>query len=222
VTCALAVVAAPLRAIAGPPFETDDPVPVPCHHIEIDVAQARQGSDIAPSTPTVELDYGPTENVELSIAGQSGELQLGAALRFVRETTTRPQIAFLPSVTFKKDGTPETLLPIWLQKTWGPWTAFGGSGISQDVVFSGVALQHDLRGGSTLGFEVFHAKARSSAGETRTNFNVGYVEQFGEDHALMVALGRSLTKPETGVSFYAGFQIIIAPRRNTSNCRSSD
>ncbi|MBV9278312.1 MAG: hypothetical protein JOZ97_08760, partial [Candidatus Eremiobacteraeota bacterium] len=184
IVCACAISAIPMSTLAGPPFETDDPVPVACHHIEIDAAEARQDSDAASATPTLEIDYGPTQDVELSIAGQSGEVQLGAALRFVTETPARPQIAFLPSITFKSDGTSETFLPVWLQKSWGPWTAFGGGGISQNMTFSGVALQHDLSGGSTLGLEFFHAGARSSSGETRTNFNVGYTGQFGENHAL--------------------------------------
>ena len=214
-------ITAPQRTLAGPPFETDDPVPVPCHHIEIDAAEARQGSDTAPATPTIEFDYGPTQDVELSIAAQSGELQLGSALRFVTETTTRPQISFLPSITFRSDGSSETFLPLWIQKSWGPWTVFGGSGISQNTVFSGVALQHDLRGGSAIGLEVFHTSARSSLGETRTNFNLGYTGQIGEDHAILLALGRSLVRSSAGISFYAGYQLIVAPRRRAPNCKSS-
>ena len=210
------------NALAGPPFETDDPVPVACHHIEIDIAQARQGSDTATSTPTAEIDYGPTENVELSVAAQSGEVQLGTALRFVTENAKRPQIAFLPSITFKSDGTSETLLPIWVQKSWGPWTAFGGSGISQNIVFTGVALQHDLPRGSTLGVEFFHTNARSAAGEFRTNFNVGYTYQLGEQHAIMLAVGRSLVQSSAGVSFYAGYQIIVAPHGHAGNCTSNE
>ncbi|MBV8726622.1 MAG: hypothetical protein JO233_02460 [Candidatus Eremiobacteraeota bacterium] len=208
-------------AVAGPPFETDDPVPVACHHIEIDVAQARQGSDSAQATPTGEIDYGPTQNIELSIAGQSGELQLGSALRFVTENGSRPQVAFLPSVTFKSDGTSETFLPLWLQKSWGPWTAFGGGGISQNVVFSGVALQHDLPGGSALGVEFFRSSARSPAGESRTNFNIGYIYQAGEQHAIMLAVGRSLIQGSARLSFYAGYQVVVAPHGHAANCASN-
>ena len=209
------------NAFAGPPFETDDPVPVACHNIEVDIAQARQGSDMATSTPTGEIDYGPTQNIEVSIAGQSGEVQLGSALRFVTENATRPQVAFLPSITFKSDGTSETFLPIWLQKSWGPWTAFGGGGISQNIVFSGVALQHDLPGGSALGVEFFHSRPRSPAGEFRTNFNVGYTYQIGERHAIMLAVGRSLIHSSARVLFYAGYQVIVAPHGHAANCTSN-
>src|SRR5579864_2638327 len=105
-------------AVAGPPYQTDDPEPVACHHVEVDYAYARQGVD-APRVQTAEVDYGPTQNVELSIATQGDDVELGSALRFISETKTRPQVSFLPAVTFKSSAAPETFLPIWVQKTSG-------------------------------------------------------------------------------------------------------
>jgi hypothetical protein len=64
-------------ASAGPPFETDDPEPVACHHVELDIAEARQGEP-ASTGYLWEADYGPTQDIETSIGGQPGEIDLRA------------------------------------------------------------------------------------------------------------------------------------------------
>lgn len=203
-------------ACAGPPYETDDPEPVACHHLEVDVAEARQGID-PDTTPVYEVDYGPTQNIELSIAGQKDEVQLGSALRFVSETKTRPQAAFLPAVTFKSDGSKETLLPIWLQKTVKQWTAFGGTGVSQRSTFSGIALLRSFRSGSSVGAELFRESPRHGGVDPVLKFNLGYVAQLDETHALMFSAGRAFSGAPR-FTFYVGYQLIVAPRARAANC----
>lgn len=205
-------------AQAGPPYETDDPEPVACHHLEVDVAQARQGID-AGTSPTYEVDYGPTQNIELSVAGQRGELQLGSALRFISETKSRPQVAFLPALTFHSDGTKETLLPIWLQKTVKQWTAFGGTAVSQSSTFSGIALIRNFRSGSSLGAEFFRESPRHAAPDPVLKFNLGYTAQLDETHALMFSAGRAFGSAPR-FTFYLGYQVIVAPRAHAANCGS--
>ena len=88
------------------------------------------------------------------------------------------------------------------------------------MVFSGAALQHDLPGGSAVGVEFFHSSPRSPADESRTNFNVGYIYQAGERHAIMLAIGRSLIHAYARFSFYAGYQVIVPPHGHAANCTS--
>jgi hypothetical protein len=204
-------------AIAGQPYETDDPEPVACHHVEVDLQYSRQGPN--PSTaPSVEIDYGPIQNVELSVAAQRGETELGAAIRFVPETKSSPQIGFLPDVVLKSDGSSETFLPIWIQKTTGKWTFYGGSGVSQGYVSSGITAQFTPSARSSFGVEFFTDNARTAAETSQPRFNLGYTDQLDEGHAIMLSAGHNFG-PDSHYTFYVGYQVIFAPKGHASNCR---
>lgn len=196
-------------ASAGPPFETDDPEPVDFHHIEIDLAEGRQGEP-ALTGPIWEIDYGPVHNVEISAAGQPDELQLAGAFRFVHESKDFPEIGFLPEVTVKSDGEKETFLPFWGQKTIGAFTVFGGGGVSHGDEFTGATVMRNFISGSGIGVEYYHESQHNPLVPVAPRFAVGYVDQQGPSHALMFWIGRQLT-PQPGYYFYAGVQQIIAP-----------
>jgi hypothetical protein len=204
-------------ALAGPPFETDDPEPVDCHHIEIDVAQGRQ-SEPGATGPIWETDYGPTKNVELSVSGQPGETELASAIRFISETKNTPQVGFLPAVNFESNGKVTTFLPFWTQKTIGDWTFFGGGGVSHGEEFTGLTTMRNFRSGSSLGLEFYHESRHNPIVSAAPRLGLGYIDQRGPSHAFMFWFGRSL-QPRPGYYFYAGLQAIIAPRKQSSNCR---
>jgi hypothetical protein len=204
------------RAFAGQPYETDDPEPVACHHVEVDVQYSRQGPN--PTTvPSVEIDYGPTKNVELSVAAQPGETEVGSAIRFVSETENSPQIGLLPSIVFKSDGSSESFLPLWIQKTVGKWTVYGGTGVSQSYVSSGITTQYALSNRSSFGAEFFTDNPRMPGEKSQPRFNLGYNGQLDEGHAVMLSAGRNFG-PGSHYTFYVGYQVIFAPRGHTSNC----
>lgn len=93
----------------------------------------------------IELNYGVLPNVQLVVsaplsymhaAGEGlrsgyGDMELGVKLRFIQETTALPQLAVYPIVIVPSGnaqnglgaGTVRTFLPLWLQKSWGSWTA---------------------------------------------------------------------------------------------------
>ncbi len=203
-------------ASAGQPYETDDPEPVACHHVEVDLQYSRQGPN--PTTaPSVEIDYGPTQNIEVSVAAQRGETELGAAIRFLPETKSTPQIGFLPDIVLKSDGTSETFLPIWIQKTMGKWTLYGGSGVSQTYVSSGITAQFTPSAHSSFGAEVFTDNPRTSGEKSQPRFNLGYTGQLDKAHAIMLSAGRNFG-PDARYTFYVGYQFILAPKGHASNC----
>ncbi len=65
-----------------------------------------------------------------------GDMELGVKYRFLHEIETTPQAAVFPIVLLptgndKKglgEGYVQVLLPLWIQKNWGPWTIYGGGG----------------------------------------------------------------------------------------------
>lgn len=223
VRCAIAMVAlAGCIAIAhpawaGPPFETDDPEPVDCHHVEVDLAQGRQGEP-AGTGPIWEVDYGPTKNVELSIGGQGKDVELASAIRFLPETKTTPQVGFLPALTIRANGETETFLPFWAQKTIGKWTIFGGGGVSHGDEFTGITVLHNAARGSSVGVEYYHESQHHPIVPSAPRLGVGYIDQVSPSHALMFWIGRQL-QPSPAYYFYIGVQGIIAPKGHASNCQ---
>ena len=133
-------------ATAGPPFETDDPVPTDYRNWKIYTGFQYQNQccgTVSASAPFAEFNYGAMPNVQVStslpfernqMAGSDefgyGVTEFGIKTRFVQETSASPQISFYPSVEIPSSGGHVvTFLPLWLQKSWGPWTAYGGGGV---------------------------------------------------------------------------------------------
>ena len=144
--------AAALSAMAGPPFTTDDPVPVDYQHWEFYIAsQHTQTADGWSGTaPHLELNYGVITNVQLHLiaplaysapsAGATrlgyGDTELGVKFRFVQEAEQVPQFAIFPALEVPTgsashglgNGHVQVFLPLWLQKSFGDWTIGGGGG----------------------------------------------------------------------------------------------
>jgi len=140
------------QVISGPPFATDDPEPTDYQHFELYVAyqQTRTVASTDGTLPQVELNYGAAPNLQLGIAvplafsrstgsgNQSGigDIAFSAKYRFLQETNNRPMAAFFPSITLATGnadrglgaGATQIYLPIWLQKSLGPWQSYGGGG----------------------------------------------------------------------------------------------
>ena len=140
--------------LAGPPFFTDDPVPVEPGHWEINNYSA--GTFVkgaaAGAMAGIDANYGPVENVQLHLlapvafaqsSGMSeqfgvGDIEVGVKYRFLPAGNNDwwPQIGFYPFLDFPTGnaarglGTGEThaFFPIWLQKDFGKWTTYGGGG----------------------------------------------------------------------------------------------
>jgi hypothetical protein len=109
-----------------------------------------------------------------------GDIETGIKYRFVQETKHRPMIGTftmieLPTGNYDRGlGVGKTWfkLPLWLQKSWGPWTTYGGGGETvisgkvegyRNFPFAGWLLQRDLGKKLTLGTEAFYHGGEGSA-----------------------------------------------------------
>jgi hypothetical protein len=141
-------------AVAGPPFRTDDPVPVELGHWEIyEFSTATHVvGDTAGILSGIDANYGAAPDLQLhaalpiafdkpsgnGLAAGYGDTEFGIKYRFLTEDEDgwRPQAAIYPAIDFPTGsarrglGTGHThvFLPTWLQKTFGDWTTFAGVG----------------------------------------------------------------------------------------------
>lgn len=174
-------------AFAGPPFQTDDPQPIDFQHYEFYTFAATDSTAIETDTvtPGFEFNWGALPNVHLHIivpgagvfpadeptAFGLGDIELGIKYRFVQESKHRPMIGTfvmfeVPSGNFDKGlglGKTWYKLPLWVQKSFGPWTTYGGGGVTlvntpgfRNYPFAGWLVQRDLGKRVTLGTEIFY------------------------------------------------------------------
>jgi hypothetical protein len=208
---------------AGPPFLTDDPEPVDLNHWELYVfGQGDQGAVYRSITgPAVEMNYGILPETQLhliaplanfSSAGSGwasgyGDTELGVKYRFVDETDTLPQVGVFPMAELATGDARNGLgngktwyrLPLWIQKSWGPWTSYGGGGLvlndapgQRDSGFAGWLVQRDLGKHLTLGSELYWQGADAVGGPGSALANVGGSLNFTEKFSLLFSAGRSI------------------------------
>lgn len=141
-------------AWAGPPFVTDDPVPVEQGHWEVygfsGAIRARDGT--GGTLFGLDMNYGAAANLHLHMlaalafdapVGSSsavgvGDLEVGAKWRIVEAGAKDwfPHIAVYPLISFPTGdmrrglgaGHTRAFLPLWLQKEIGAWITYGGIG----------------------------------------------------------------------------------------------
>ena len=98
------------------------------------------------------------------------DVELGAKYRFVQETKHRPQFGTftmleVPTGSYARGlgvGKVWYKLPVWVQKSWGHWTSYGGAGYQivpqtqyRNFVYGGLLVQRDIGKRLTLGTEVY-------------------------------------------------------------------
>jgi hypothetical protein len=238
---ALSLLCCSLTALAGPPFLTDDPEPVDYQHWEFYIAsQHTQTSDgWAGTAPHFELNYGIVPNVQLHLiaplaydapSGGSahhgyGDTELGVKFRFIQETDHLPQIGIFPLLEVPTGGKSDGLgsghvqafLPLWLQKSFGDWTVYGGGGYginpgngNENWGFGGVVVQRQVTKNVALGGEIYDHTTMTTGGRNDTAFNLGTVIDFSEHQHLLVSAGRSIDGP-TDFQAYIAWQFTFGP-----------
>lgn len=199
----LATLGAAGMAWAGPPYLTDDPEPVPYHHWELYTFATR---DQARSTtivngPALELNNGVAPNTQLHLivpetyssqdgtsARGVGDVEAGVKYRFLGETKDRPEIGTFPQVELPTgdqsrglgNGRTWVKVPIWLQKSFGPWTTYGGGGYAYNPApgqhnygYGGLLIQRTLSPRLTLGGEVSFQGAQADTPESGATGSAG-------------------------------------------------
>jgi len=224
-------------AFAGPPYITDDPEPVEYEHWEFYLASESMhgpGSWFV-NAPEIEINYGILQDVQLHIimpfafSSQMGNIsyygysdtELGVKYRFVQETAHRPQIGTFVHVelpTGNKDkglgsGYAQIFLPIWIQKSFGNWTTYGGGGYwinpgpgNKNWGFIGWLIQRRFNEYITLGAEVFHFTPRQQGGRSETQFNLGSVIDLNNTHHLLLSFGRAIQGTNLFQNYF-GYQL---------------
>jgi hypothetical protein len=191
-------------AHAGPPFMTDDPEPLESGHSE---AYIFSMVDKAPDAnamvvPAFEYNNAPAPDLHLHIVvpflatrpndGSNtyglGDIEVGVKYRFVHESDSRPQVGVFPMLELPTgdaekelgNGRAWGMIPLWLQKSWGSWTTYGGGGVAlnsapgmKNYVFGGWLLQRAISDSLILGGELFYQGAPSEDVGRSTFFNVG-------------------------------------------------
>lgn len=220
---ALAAILTGQLVVAGPPFLTDDPEPVDYRHWETYVFSTfdRSFDATAIQGPALEFNVGVARNLQLHLvvpwaweqpSGGSrrsgwGDVELGLKYRFLQETEDRPQMGIFPMVELPTgnasrglgNGQARFTIPLWIQKSWGPWTTYGGGGWAinhapgqRDHAFGGWLLQRDLSKRLTLGGELFAKGADVQNGRGFAIANVGGFVNLTPGFSLLFSAGYTI------------------------------
>jgi hypothetical protein len=183
-------------AYAGPPYVSDDPEPNDYKHWEIYLfaaASGRQGGTAADAG--LDFNYGAARDLQLTAmlplsydrAGGTtrfgaGDVELAAKYKFVHQKKGSwvPDIAFFPRASIPTAGSGlgsgrlQILLPMWVQKDFGPWALFVGGGYqinpgvgNRDYWLSGVGLTRAVTKKLVVGAEIYH-HGPDAAGASRS------------------------------------------------------
>ena len=119
----------------------------------------------------------PSNNPALAPAGAGprafgiGDIELGIKFRFIQESKHRPMVGTFTMFEMPTGNAAKGLgvgktwykVPLWAQKSFGPWTTYGGGGVTvvdapgyRNYPFAGWLVQRDLGKKVTLGTEAFY------------------------------------------------------------------
>ncbi len=239
----LLVLLAQVRAWAGPPFFTDDPEPVKYRHWEVYIASQwsrDRDHNVVGTLPHFEVNYGVVPDVQLHLLvpmaynapddGSAqyglGNLELGVKYRFIHEEEKgwRPQVGVFPLIHLPTHTSPgldepnaNLYLPVWIQKSFGPWTTYGGGGVeyhpgtdNKSFLFGGWLVQRDLSEKLTLGAEVFSHGPQAEGENDETLVNVGGYYNLSGEHHILFSVGKDIHGPNE-VLGYLAYQWTFGP-----------
>ena len=209
--------------MAGPPFLTDDPTPVDLGHNEFYIFGTldRAGGTSAIAGPAIEYNRGILPQVQFHIVvpmawnvpaqGPAttgiGDTELGIKYRFLDSADDSLQLGMFPMAEIATGSASRGLgngrtwyrLPLWLQKSTGPWTLDGGAGViinpaagMKNAAFGGVLAQYTFNPRWTLGAEVFRQNALAVDQPGYTLLNAGGYLNFSQHFSLLFTAGGSV------------------------------
>jgi hypothetical protein len=132
-------------AVAGPPFLTDDPEPVDLHHVEINaIAQQTRAATGRAGSVSGEVNVGCAAETQCHVAvpvafnlsdvgparAGLGDAELGVKYRFLNRPGDGWSAAVYPTLVLPTgdasrglgNGRVQLLLPLWVQRSSGPWS----------------------------------------------------------------------------------------------------
>lgn len=237
-------------AHAGPPFRTDDPEPVDEQRWETNISAfgSHVPLDVSGDAPSADINYGAAHNLQLHVQPQGafdaavgarphfglGDTEAGFKYRFIDEDEkgATPMAAIYPLLELPTgnarlglgEGFFRAFLPLWLEKNFGDWTAYGGGGYwinenrrfgDKNYVYTGWTAQRKLTSSLTLGCELFYQTAggiqlpTNLASRDSLGFNLGGIYDFDDHNHLLFSAGRGLIVGAQFnlFSFYAGWRV---------------
>lgn len=230
----------PARLRAGPPYLTDDPEPVGLNHWEIyafSLGMSAPGNT-AGLGPAVEVNYGAFPGVHLhamaplayndtdNVARTGfGDFELGAKIRIAEEDKEGwlPEAAIYPTIDTPTGnparglgtGHSQIFLPLWLQRTHGPWAFDAGGGVwinpgagNRNYYLTGFLVTRQMTPRFTLGGEIFHQSAAATGLPDITGFNLGAAYDLSDHWHLLASAGRGLADADRRdrFTYYLGVQ----------------
>lgn len=229
-------------AYAGPPFLTDDPEPVEVHHWEIYLAsqQLHSSDGWSGTAPHLEANYGILPDVQLhfiapfpydaSGGGTTrygyGDTELGFKYRFLDETESLPQIGVFPLIELPTgsasqglgNGKAQVFVPVWLQKSFGKWTTYGGGGYwfnpgkeNRDHWFAGWEIQRKITEALTTGIEIQFRTADAIDAGNSCALNAGGIWDLSEKYHLLFSAGHTVNG-RSEFQGYLALQITFGPQ----------
>lgn len=229
------ILAAASPALAGPPYQTDDPEPTELGRWEIyNFATADgRGGEVEGATG-IDLNYGGAKGLQLTatlplafahsaderwLTG-SGDVEIGAKYRFLKDERGGWQAALFPRIILPTaarglgGNRVRLLLPLWVQKDFGTTSMFGGGGYEinpgtgkKDFWQAGIAVTHDVSDKLSIGTEFFWQSADTRDGDSNSGINVGMIRELGGPYALLLAAGPSFSGGKTGYHCYAALAL---------------
>ncbi len=230
-------------AWAGPPFITDDPETVEYHHGEFYIAsQYAENKDAKEGTlPHFEFNYGAAPDVQLHFlapfaydhpnggptAYGLGDTEVGVKYRLLRESGNTPQIGVFPIMHIPTgdadrglgSGHVQFFLPVWIQKSWGPWTTYGGGGYwinpgqgNRNFYQIGWLVQRNLSDALAVGAEIFYFGRDTEDSHSRTGYNIGGIFNLSENHHILFSAGSDMSG-DNRFSLYLAWQLTFGPTR---------
>jgi hypothetical protein len=224
-TAALLIVTSilPRSLWAGPPFLTDDPEPVPFKHYEAYLFSTVDGTrkDTTGVGPAFEFNVGALPNLQIHLvvplaftfpqdaprAYGMGDMEFGLKYRFIQETDYRPMVGAFPMLEIPTgdanlglgNGRTWGKIPLWIQKSWGPWTTYEGGGYAinpapgqRNYYFGGWLLQREFGERLTLGGEIFAQGKSSDDNRSFMVFNLGGFFKITPSFQLLFSGGHTL------------------------------
>jgi len=214
------------------------PEPVEHRHWEIYLASlfTEQPDTWTATAPHLEVNYGAIPNLQLHAIfpltldvpseGASsygyGVTELGVKYRVIQEGEWRPQVGTFPLLevpTRSHDrnlggGHLQTFLPLWLQKSIGPWTAYGRGGYrinpGAHCWFTGIVVQCEVAPGFTPGFEVFHGTSQVIGGSREVGLNFGAIWDLSDVQHIIFSAGPAI-EGDRQLQGYFGYQRTFGP-----------
>jgi hypothetical protein len=116
-------------------------------------------------------------------------------------------------------GNTQVFIPVWLQKSFGKWSTYGGTGYwinpgtgNKNYWFTGLQLQRQITDNFNVGAEIYHTTEKSETENSDTRFNIGMVFDASEHHHILFSIGRSFNNSVL-MQGYIGYQLTLGSEK---------